>query len=195
MKSIGALLLLLLGACAHLGIRTQEDRTRFVLWDQGHRALDAGEFKRADSLFTALATNYPQTDEGREAIFYLGAIRLDPLNPEWDPQPAEARLRRYLASDSISKTKVHRRPEAEILVQIAHQLNLPPAERISGLQPEEKTKVVQVPQRIVPYKQSEAQASEIADLRQQVAARDAQVKRLQDELDRIRKTLTTGRKP
>ena len=124
-------------------------------------------FARADSLFTLLAREYPESDAGRESLFYLGALRLDPRNPDWDPQPAEMRLRRYLAADSTPSSRIHRRPEAEILVEVAHQLNLPPDERISGLQPEEK--VVKVPQRIVSYKQSEAQAGEISDLRQHEA--------------------------
>jgi hypothetical protein len=174
-------------------VRSPESRARFELWDQGHNALAVADFLRADSLFTRLAKEFPDSDAGRESLFYLGVLRLDPRNPNWDPQPAEARLRRYLETDTASDIEIHRRPEAEILVEIAHQLNLPPAERISGLQPEEK--VVKVPQRIVSYKQSEAQAGEIATLKQQVAERDAQVKKLQDELDRIRKTLTGGRRP
>jgi hypothetical protein len=193
MKCTGLALLLVLGGCAHLGVRSPESRARFELWDEGHRALAVADFPRADSIFTRLSREYPDTDAGRESLFYLGVLRLDPRNPNWDPQPAETRLRRYLDSDTTHDAEIHRRPEAEILVQIAHQLNLPPAERISGLQPEEK--VVKVPQRIVSYKQSEAQAGEIATLRQQVAERDAQVKKLQDELDRIRKTLTGGRRP
>jgi hypothetical protein len=193
MKPIGALLLLLLGACAHLGVRNGDADARFTLWDEAHNSLSVAAFARADSLFTLLAREYPESDAGRESLFYLGALRLDPRNPDWDPQPAEMRLRRYLAADSTPSSRIHRRPEAEILVEVAHQLNLPPDERISGLQPEEK--VVKVPQRIVSYKQSEAQAGEISDLRQQVAARDAQIKKLQDELERIRKTLTNGRRP
>ncbi len=193
MKFSGVILLLALGGCAHLGVRSPESQARIELWDQGHKALAVADFARADSLFTRLSKEYPDSDAGRESLFYLGVLRLDPRNPGWDPQPAEARLRRYLESDSTSDVEIHRRPEAEILVEIAHQLNLPPAERISGLQPEEK--VVKVPQRIVSFKQSEAQAGEIAALRQQVADRDAQVKKLQDELERIRKTLTGGRRP
>lgn len=195
MKLIGALLVLLLGACAHLGARTQGAAARFHLWDEGHRALQTSDFAGADSLFTRLARDYPASDEGRESLFYLGALRLDPRNPNWDPRPAEDRLRRYLEADSTEKTAVHRRPEAEILFQVAHQLNLPPGERITGLQPEEAPKVVAVPQRIVSYQRSEAQAREIADLRSQVVARDAQIRKLQDELERIRKTLTSGRRP
>lgn len=193
MKPIGALLVLFLGACAHLGVHTTDHRARDALWDQAHRALESAEFARADSLFTRLAADYPDSDAGRESLFYLGALRLDPRNPDWDPQPAEARLRRYLDMDSSKETAIHRRPEAEVLVEIAHQLNLPPSQRITGLQPGEK--VVKVPQRIVAYKETETQANEITDLRQQVASRDAQIKKLQDELDRIRKTLTTGRTP
>lgn len=193
MKPIGALLLLLLGGCAHLGVRLPQTNDRLALWDEGHQALATAEFGRADSIFNALAEHYPESDAGRESLFYLGALRLDPRNPNWDPAPAERRLREYLALDSVEVNTVHRRPEAEILVAVAHQLNLPPAERISGLQPE--TTVVKVPQRIVSYKQSEAQAGQIAELRDQVASRDAEIRKLQDELERIRKTLTSGRRP
>jgi TolA-binding protein len=183
-----ALLLLLLGACAPAGLVRRSAEDRAALWGQAHGALASGRYPAADSLFAQLARTYPESDEGREAVFYLGALRLDPRNPDWDPAPAEDRLRRYLALDSLPEARVHRRPEATILLEMAHQLNLPPEARISGLQGE--TKVVTVPQRIVRYRESQELAAQVTDLKAQVAASDEQVKKLQEELDRIRRTLT-----
>jgi hypothetical protein len=189
MKRIRSIaLLLLLGACAPSRMMHSSADERTALWDRAHEALASARYAEADSAFERIATEYPDTDEGRESLFYLGALRLDPRNPNWDPDPAETRLRRYLALDTVRSFRIHRAPEARILLEMAHQLNLPAEDRISGLQPEPK--VVTVPQRIVRYKDSQEKDALIADLKAQVSDRDTTIKHLQDELERIRRTLT-----
>lgn len=194
MKRIVPLLLAaLLPACAHLGsLGGGGDRAQ--LWREAHQALAGGAFARADSLFARLAEQHPDSETGRESLFYRGAIRLDPRNPAWDPQPAEALLARYLAADSAARGKLNRRPEGETLFQLAQQLNMPADERVPGLQPETRveTRVVREPV-VVPAARSRALAAEVARLKEQLGDRDAQIRRQQEELDRIRKTLT-GRK-
>jgi hypothetical protein len=189
MKRITWLLaLVLLSGCAHLGISDPDGNPR-DLWNQAHQALLVEDFERASTLFARLADEYPMAREGRESRFYLGAIRLDPRNRAWDPAPAERQLRLYLAADSPEDVRVHRRPEAEVLLQLASQLNMPAEQRVPGLQPE--TRVVRVPQRVVvPARESRALAAQVESLRRELEARDAQIRQQREELERIRKTLT-----
>jgi hypothetical protein len=187
------MLLLALSACAHLGhLGPSPDGSDVAdqMWDEAHRALAAGDFISADSLFTRLSVEYPQTDAGRESVFYLGVIRLDPRNPAWDPAPAEQELHRYLDEDSAGVGTIHRRPEAQTLYELAHQLTMPAESRVPGLQPETRVVTKRV---VAPAKESQALADEVADLHRQLDAKDAQIQKLSDELERIRKTLTGTR--
>lgn len=189
MKRIALLLLALASTgCASLMALEPGARERSSLWERAHHALAQGRFGQADSVFKHLADEHARSKEGREALFFLGALRLDPRNPEWNPRPAEATLRDYLAIDTTG-ARVERRAEADMLVQLAAQLNLPAEERVSGLRPE--TRVVQVPR--VVYRAEQCQApggGEVVELRRQIAERDEQIKRQREELERIRKTLT-----
>lgn len=154
-------------------------------------AFYGGNFARADSLFTDLATRFPETGEGREALFFIGVVSLDPRNPGWNPAPAADHLRTYLQRDSVAPTLNYPRPEARTLLQLAEQLVLPPQERVPGLAAE--TRVVRVPgaERVVaPAAQSRALAAEVERLRREVADRDETIRRQREELNRIRNTLT-----
>jgi hypothetical protein len=191
MRYARLVLLLFLGACAPnvLGRLAPEQES---LWNSAHQALGAQQYAVADSLFGELVRRYPVTLAGRESLFYLGAIHLDPRNPAWDPAPAERRLRQYISADTAGAPDVKRRPEAEILLQLAHQLNLPSEDRISGLRPKVivEREVTTVPRRVAPAGEAAALAAENAALRTQLEARDQTIKRLEDELERIRRTLT-----
>jgi hypothetical protein len=190
MKRISSLLLLvLLPACAHLGLGG-EQRARSNTWIEAHEAMDAENFPRATSLFRQLTERHPTTTEGRESLFYLGTVHLDPRNPGWDSREAERALSDYLAADSIQPGTVHRRPEGATLLQLARQLNMPATERVPGLQPEVVTREVEVPRVIVSAQESRALASEVERLRAQVAERDATIRQQREELERIRRTLT-----
>jgi hypothetical protein len=179
--------LLLLSGCAHLGGSPSESLRRARLWDEAHGYFATGAFAKADSVFGHIATTYPETNEGREALFYRGAVSLDPRNPGWDPAPAEQHLQRYLLSDSTGKARIHRRPEGETLYELAHQLNSPMEERIGPLQSTPQRTTV-----VVTSRASQGAVEENQRLRRDITARDAEIKRLQEELDRIRKTLTGG---
>lgn len=188
------LVLGLLGACAHLpGLSPPRQSPSLVLWNEAHAALAAAEFAHADSLFARLSDQYPSSREGREAIFYRGVIALDPRNPKWNPKPAEAELERYVALDTVSGG-VQRLPEGETLLELARQLNLPSAERVPGLKAETRT-VVTPPRVITRAGEAQAATAEAERLRARLAERDEEIRRLREELDRIRKTLTPRPSP
>lgn len=182
--------LFLLSSCAHLGLAPSESRDRGRLWDEAHGYFATSEFERADSVFALIAERYPESNEGRESLFYRGALALDPRNPEFDAEPAEAYLQRYLLADTAGRARIHRRPEGETLYELAHQLNLPPGERIDALAPPtERTTVVvteSVPQTL---------GQDNERLRRELATREVQIQQLREELERIRKTLTGGQGP
>lgn len=188
MKRIGSLCILVaLSACATLGQGSDRERTRTQLWADAHDALQALQFGRADTLFTRLSREFADTETGRESLFFVGAIRVDPRNPGWDPARADTTLSAYLALESAAAAQIGRRPEAETLLEIARQLNLPPQERVPQLQPE--TRFVTRAPRVAPAGQVTALNAEVARLRDQVAARDATIRRQEEELERIRRTL------
>lgn len=182
------LLLLLLSACAQLGLGGPErPPERVRLWNEAHRALAAEDFTQASRLFGRIAEEFPDSDAGRESLFYLGTLRLDPRNPDWDPAPAEENLSLYLEGDSAYLATLHRRPEAVTLLQLARQLNMPAEERVPGLQPETRVVTERV---VVPARESRALAAEVDRLRRLLAERDATIQQQKEELERIRKTLT-----
>lgn len=192
MKSIAWLLAgALLSGCASLGIGGGNEPDEET-WAMAHQALAVQDFDRAAALFQRLATEHPDGQTGKEAVFFLGSMRLDPRNPAWNSGPAEELLREYISYDSIAGTAVvGRRPEAEILLQLAVQLNMPPLQRVPALQPE----VVIRPQRvIVPASESRQLSAEVAQLRRELATRDSTIQTQREELERIRRTLT-GRDP
>lgn len=179
------LLAVLFTGCAHLRGGPSESWQRARLWDEAHGYFATGDFARADSMFGHIAATYPETNEGREAHFYRGAVALDPRNPRFDPAPAERHLQLYLRADSAGG-RIHRRPEGETLFQLAHQLALPMDQRIEALRgPEPRTTVVVAPRETAAPPNDEAQR-----LRREIASRDETIRELRDELDRIRKTLT-----
>jgi hypothetical protein len=185
-----ALLILgMLAGCAPLralGLHTEE---RTALWIDAHRFLSAAEFAEAETAFAELAREYPRTVEGRESLFYLGALRLDPRNDDWDSDLAEVRLAEYLDLARDGGPRLYRYPEARTLHEIAEQLNLPAGARVAGLRTEERVDTVQ--QRVVvPAEESQDLAAQIDRLRQLVAERDARIREQQEELERIRRTLT-----
>jgi tetratricopeptide (TPR) repeat protein len=184
-----------LAGCAHLPGSFTAPRERALLWSDAQTAFVEADFLRAQALFDRLARSHPRSLEGRESLFFLGAIYLDPRNPGWDSEPAEDWLSRYLELAENRRLRLYRYPEAQTLHELARQLNLPADDRVAGLQPEER--VVQVEERvIVPAEQNRALTVEVERLRQQLAERDARIRQQQDELERIRRTLTgPGRQP
>ena len=196
-RGLAPLVVLLLSACATIGLGS-EGRERDDLWSVAHLALQAERFAAADSAFSRLATMHPGTEEGRESLFFLGAMHLDPRNPGWSSGEAAEYLRRYLAlADSAREVQIHRRPEAVTILQLANQLNMPAEQRIGALQPQTQTERVAVPGpvRVVPGEQARELAAEVERLQRQVAERDETIKKQREELNRIRNTLAPGRRP
>lgn len=194
-RGLALLLALSLTACASLapGSRGREQRE---LWKEAHLSLLKEDFRTANSAFGRLVADYPGTEEGREALFFMGEIRMDPRNPDWNTRTAADYLRRYLAlADSVRKVEIHRAPEAMTFLEIANQLNLPPEQRIGALQPGTERVAVPGPVRVVPGEQAQELANEVERLRRVVAERDETIRRQREELNRIRNTLTPGRRP
>ena len=156
------------------------------MWEEAHGYFATYDFERADSVFTLLSENYPDTDEGRESRFYLGALLIDPRNPQWDAEESAEWLRQYIEADSEG-TKIHRAPEASTLAKLVEQFNIPVDERIAAFQYEPQTRVV-----IRSEQAASEPPAEVDELRQQILARDAEIRQLRDELERIRRTLTGG---
>lgn len=196
-RGLALFFVLLLSACATIGLRPGGGE-RDELWTEAHLALRAERFGAADSAFSRLVAAHPEAEEGREALFFLGATRLDPRNPAWSSRQAADYLRRYLAqADSGRKVEIHRRPEAVTLLQLANQLNMPAEQRISALQPQTQTERVAVPGpvRVVPGDQARELAAEVERLRRLVAEREETIRKQREELERIRNTLAPGRRP
>lgn len=192
MQRIVALLMLaLLAACAHLRGTDAQARQRTELWTDAHLAFHAEDFRGARATFQRLADEYPHTDEGREALFYLATLSLDPRNPEWNPEPAVPLLRDYLALDT-ARAVIHRRPEATTLLRLADQLVLPAVEPRpvpgAGAAPaQEVPRAVARPPTTPVERQLQA---EVDSLRRQLVEREDTILRYREELDRIRRVLS-----
>jgi hypothetical protein len=179
------------------------------LWRNAHTAFAQERFADAERGFRRVAAEFPERREGREALFYLGSLQMDPRNAKWEPDSAAVSLRRYLERDSVAAPHTLRRPEALVLLEIANQLNLPPDQRVPELQPRTRvvtraptpgrapTQAAPPPLRVAPAAEA---AAEIERLRRQlgerekvIAARDDEIRRLREEIERIRKTLVPQR--
>ena len=178
---------LLLTACATGGTERRESEARLELWRQAQEAVRTGAFARADTMYGVLIREHGSTTAGQESLFYLGALRLDPRNPNWSSTLAQTALEMYLATDTTGALEA-RRPEARTLFELAKQLNLPTENRVPGLQAETRVVTERV---VVPGREARSLQAEVARLREQVAARDATIRRQEEELERIRRTLST----
>jgi len=190
-RTLICILILSVSACAHLPGRTTADgRARVELWHEAHVALYQQNFARADSLFERLAAQHRGSDEGREALFYVGSVNLDPRNADWNSERAETAFQTYLQLDTVGSL-IHRRPEATTMLEIARQLNLPPGERIAALQPGTVVTdtIVQLQPRIASQDQLRELQQENERLRGQVERRDEQIRQQREELERIRRAL------
>jgi hypothetical protein len=189
-RAFGLLLgLALLTGCAHVSSWLDpppEDLSG--LWNEAQDAFFAEDFARAEVLFGEIAREHEGTLEGREALFYLGVIRIDPRNPDWDSELAQARFADYLGLLDDGGTRLYRYPEARTLHQLARQLNLPPEARIEPLRPGERVVTIEDPS--ASPEQTRALAAEVERLKQLLVERDATIRAQQEELDRIRRTLT-----
>ncbi|MGH7459350.1 MAG: tetratricopeptide repeat protein [Longimicrobiaceae bacterium] len=174
-------LLLLTAGCASLSsspARPEPDVKGETGWRLAHAALREGAYDSALVLFERLHLTRPESLYGREALFFSAVILMDPRNPEWDPEAASTPLRGYLEREPDGPEPPRVR-EAETLLVFARQLTLPPEERLAALRPGE---------RVVRVEDGETGAG-ASELRAQLARKDAEIRRLRQELERIKRTL------
>ena len=164
--------------------------SRDQLWRQGHAATHADSFRVAMAAFQRLAAEHPRDEKGRESRFYLGTLYLEPANPAYDASQAVQNLEMYLAADTAGG-RVTRRPEAETLLALARQLVVPCEQRTGALRCDPGVIVQARPggADTVVVRQGSDQSAEVARLRREVSERDATIRQLREELQRIRNTL------
>jgi len=188
-KACTLLLLPLLAACATFGGRGgsegDDGAARRQLWEQAFDAYSRDSVRVAQAIFQRLVADHPRTHEGHEARYYLGVLSLDPRG-NLDPRVADEHFRVYLADDSIrSLGGIHRR-EAQTLQGLAEELRSPCAQRDSAVGCDTTAVVRTV---TVQGEAPPGSAAEVARLRRLVETRDARIRELQAELERIRNTL------
>jgi hypothetical protein len=162
--------------------------SRDQLWRQGHAAMHADSFRIAMAAFQRLAAEHPRDEEGREARFFLGTLYLEPANPAFDPALATQNLELYLGSDTAGG-RLTRRPEAETLLGLSRQLALPCEQRTGGLRCAPDVVVRPGGADTVVVRQGSDQSAEVGRLRRELNERDATIRQLREELQRIRNTL------
>jgi hypothetical protein len=166
--------------------------SRDQLWRQGHAAMHADSFRVAMAAFQRLSTEHPRDEQGREARFYLGTLYLEPSNPEFDAALAAQNLELYLAADTAGG-RLTRRPEAERLLGLSRQLALPCEQRTGDLRCDPdvivRTRPGGTDTTVVVRPAPADQSAEVARLRRELGERDATIRQLREELQRIRNTL------
>jgi hypothetical protein len=171
-----ALLVTLLAAglagCQHLPEPLQPARAERL--EEARAAMHGGSFARADRILSSLASDHAGRREGREALFLLGVLHLDPRNPGWDPAEAAKVLDVYLDSRAGE-----RRPEAVALFALARRLGEPPAAAVLETGGEEA---------------AIADGDDVEALRDRLADCEGEIARLREELERIRRTLSPPRR-
>jgi hypothetical protein len=180
----------LLSACAvfapeNLG---PDAARRDGLWRQGHAAMQRDSFRVAMAAFQRLSSEHPRSDFGREALFYLGTLYLEPANPAYDAGLATQNLEMYLTADTQGG-RVTRRPEAKTLLGLSRQLALPCEQRTGALRCDPQVITRPSGSDTVVVRQGSDQSAEVARLRRELNERDATIRELREELQRIRNTL------
>ena len=180
---------LFLAGCATFPPRPGADRTR--LWEQGHDAFAADSLRVAAAAFQRLTNEHPHSREGHEARFYLGVLALEPASG-LDLSVASEQLAMYLVEDSIRSYPGYHRAEAATLLRLAGDLRRPCAERTNPA----LRCTAAAPTRAADAPAAEGSGNaEAARLRREIAERDETIRRLRDELERIRNTLAPRRTP
>jgi hypothetical protein len=195
MRNLCAVLtLLLLPACATLrAAESGGERTR--LWQQAHNAYARDSLRAAAAAFGQLASRFPRTHEGHEARFYLGALSLDPRSPV-ELNTARQLLQQYVADDTARVVRGYHGREAGTLLRLVTELQRGCESRAPGLGCDTRVVTRATPAEPAPSSSPEPSAAataEAARLRREVAERDATIRELREELQRIRNTLAPRR--
>jgi hypothetical protein len=179
----------LVTGCATLPRNSGAERGR--LWRQAHDAYARDSLRVAAAAFQRLATDHPRSYEGHESRFYLGVLALEP-GSGLDLGTAVQNLGMYITEDSAGGVRGYHLREARSLLRMAAELRRPCGDRGSGV----RCEVAPVATRTEPTATAEPPANaETARLRREVAERDDQIRRLREELERIRSTLAPRRTP
>lgn len=173
--ALWCLLSLALG-CTHVAAVVEERPVRRI--ELAREALHGGQFATADHLLTSLAASEPETADGHQALFLLGVLHLDPRNPAWSPAEAEIVLARYLEFPFGED-----RPEAVALYSLARRLAQPlPLFTRAGTSGGGEGSASAPPA-------ASGGGDEAERLRREIAARDRELAKLREELERIRRRL------
>ena len=133
-------------------------------------------YAEADKLLADYSNTYPGTEGAVESAYWRGILALDPNNRDGSPQVAAALFETYAKAGGALP---HRR-EAEILQRVALRLQSPGVAVAAASSPS-----VAPPDRSADLK---AKDVEIQHLKDELA-------KAKDELERIKKRLTTPTKP
>lgn len=182
-----------LTACATLPA-APEGGERARLWEQAHSAYSRDSVRVAAAAFQRLVTDHPHSREAHEARFYLGVLALEPRSG-LDLSAAGEHLTSYLAADSLGRFRSYHQREARTLLRLAGEMRRGCAERTHPALRCEGPGPVRAGEPPAPPPAGGEGGAEAARLRRELAERDEQIRRLREELERIRNTLAPRRTP
>ena len=136
-------------------------------------------YAEADKLLADYSSTYPGTEGAVESAYWRGVLALDPNNRDGSPQVAAALFETYAKAGGALP---HRR-EAEILQRVALRLSSPNSPSVA-------VAAATSPSMAPPDRSADLKAKdvEIQHLKDELA-------KANDELERIKKRLTTPTKP
>lgn len=168
---LAAIWLVSAAGCTTAGPR-EPDRTALA-WEAARETMQGGSFASAETAFLELVASHPERPEGREALYLLGVLHLDPRNPAWDAGRAEEYLRTYLHLPGPQQNR------AEALALFALARRLVEASTGDAAPPVEGVAI-----------EGGNAAAENGRLAKEIAEKDREIARLQEELERIRRALS-----
>jgi hypothetical protein len=194
---LAVLLLSALPACARLRTGTQPDEWQVALASAQARA-GSGEFATADSILAGYAMRHPGTHETLETAYWRALFKSDPSNGSTSTAQALAALDGYLRDprprDHILEAQTLRRSVAQI-----DALNRA-ADAASAREKDAASQAANAKAAAADAKENANKAD--ANANAAAADKDAEIKRLKDdlakanaELDRIRKRLASPPPP
>ncbi|HEV7387949.1 MAG TPA: hypothetical protein VGN73_04975 [Gemmatimonadaceae bacterium] len=181
-RSLNALLVLALTACAHIQALNPWHQSAWdaTLWHAG-QAVDSGNYFIAAKILDEYVRTHPGTREASEIAFWKAAYEVDPANSGGSLSAGITGLDGYLSAnpDGLYKNEATvLRRTAAAAQGIASRMHSTTADTTA--QPAVKDTVVVV---------SKSRDEQIAALKDQLAASKAELAKVSAELDRIKKRL------
>ena len=94
---LGVMLLVSVAACARPGwTRSAPERAWLDVRVDAQRAVEGGQYARADSMLAAYARRHENRPEANEARYWRAVYLLDPANPKGSPRDSARLLGQYL---------------------------------------------------------------------------------------------------